>query len=162
MKRMSLFIAAGSAALCFAALAKEAKAPKAEAVSINADDLKWEDAPAAFPKGAHLAVLHGNPFAKGLFALRFKMPDGYKIQPHWHTQAEELTILSGTFLLHMGDTMDAAAHSLSAGAYHFLPARMHHSAEAKGEVVLELHGMGPFDIHYLNAADDPTKAAAAK
>ena len=31
-----------------------------------------------------------------------------------------------------------------------------------GEVVLELHGMGPFDIHYLNPADDPTKAAAAK
>src|SRR5207248_6520157 len=90
------------------------------------------------------------------------MPDGYKIPPHWHTQAEQLTILSGTFILHMGDTMDAPAHSLGVGAYHFLPGKMHHAAEAKGEAVLDLHGMAPFDIHYLNLADDPTKAAAAK
>jgi hypothetical protein len=45
---------------------------------------------------------------------------------------------------------------------HFLPGKMHHAAQAKGEVVLELHGMGPFDIHYLNPADDPRKATAAK
>ena len=90
------------------------------------------------------------------------MPDGYRIRPHWHTQAEELTILSGIFILHMGDTMDAPAHNLEVGAYHFLPGKMHHAAEAKGEVVLELHGMGPFDIHYLNPADDPTRTASAK
>jgi quercetin dioxygenase-like cupin family protein len=162
MKTTWLLGAIGAVALCFGALAKGAKTPKAEAVSINAADLKWGDAPPVFPKGAQLSVLHGNPFGKEIFALRFKMPDGYRIPPHWHTQAEELTILSGTFILHMGDTMDSPAHALAAGAYHYLPAKMHHSAEAKGDVVLELHGMGPFDIHYLNPADDPTKAAAAK
>ena len=63
----------------------------------------------------------------------------------------------------MGDTMEAEAHNLDAGAYHFLPGKMHHAAQAKGEVVLELHGMGPFDIHYLNPADNPNpKPAAAK
>jgi hypothetical protein len=31
---------------------------------------------------------------------------------------EQLTILSGTFILHMGDTMDAPAHPLGVGAYH--------------------------------------------
>jgi hypothetical protein len=36
---------------------------------------------------------------------------------------------------------------------------MHHAAEVKGETVLQLDGMGPFDIHYLNPADNPNKAA---
>lgn len=162
MKTISFIAVTCAVGICSAAVAKDTKATKAEAVSINATDLKWGDVPPVFPKGAQLAVLHGDPHAKGLFALRLKMPDGYKIAPHWHSQAEELTILKGTFVLHLGDSMDAAAHSLEAGAYHFLPAKMHHAAEAKGEVVLELHGMGPFDIHYLNPADDPTKAAAAK
>ena len=61
----------------------------------------------------------------------------------------------------MGDTMDAPAHDLAAGAYHFLPGKMHHAAEAKGETVVQIHGMGPFDIHYLNPADNPKKSAAA-
>ena len=105
-------------------------------------------------------MLHGDPAKKADFTLRMKVPDGYKIPPHWHTQDEQLTVLSGTFVMHMGDTMDAPAHSLEAGAYHFLPGKMHHAAEAKGEVVVQLNGHGPFDIHYLNPADDPSKSAS--
>jgi len=134
-----------------------AKAP----VFVNAADVKWGDVPPALPKGAQIAVLHGDPFKSGPFTLRLKMPAGYKIPPHWHTQDEQLTILSGTFVLHMGDTMDASSHDLTAGAFHFLPGKMHHAAETKGEVILQLHGNGPFDIHYLNPADDPSKKAAA-
>jgi mannose-6-phosphate isomerase-like protein (cupin superfamily) len=136
-------------------------AAKPEAVSLNADEIKWGDAPPQFPKGAQLAVVHGDPHKKGPFTLRFKMPDGYKISPHWHTQDENLTVVSGNFLLHMGDTMDSPAHDLGAGAYHFLPGKMHHAAEAKGETVVQVHGNGPFDIHYLNPADDPSKTAKA-
>jgi quercetin dioxygenase-like cupin family protein len=135
---------------------------KPEAVMINAADVKWGEAPPDFPKGAQMAVLYGDPSKEGPFTLRFKMPDGYKIMPHWHSQDEQLTVLSGTFILHMGDTMKAPAHNLEAGAFHFLPAKMHHAAEAKGEVVLQLHGNGPFDIHYLNPADNPNKAPAKK
>jgi hypothetical protein len=35
------------------------------------------------------------------------------------------------------------------------------AAEAKGETVPQLHGIGPFDIHYLNPADDPTPKVEA-
>jgi hypothetical protein len=108
-----------------------------------------------------IAVLHGDPSKKAQFALRLKMPAGYRIPPHWHSMDENLTVLSGTVVLHMGDTMDAPTHTLEAGAYHFLPGRMHHAAEVQGETVIEVHGVGPFDIHYLNPADDPSKAAAA-
>jgi hypothetical protein len=95
----------------------------------------------------------------GPFTMRLKMPEGYIIPPHWHTQDEQLTILSGTLIMHMGETMDAPAHQLGVGGFHFLPAKMHHAAQAKGETVVQIHGNGPFDIHYLNPADDPTKAA---
>jgi quercetin dioxygenase-like cupin family protein len=136
------------------------KRKKEEAVMIAADAVKYGPVPPNLPAGAQVGVLHGNPFKKGLYAIRFKMPDGYKIPPHWHSRNEELTVISGTFLLSMGDKFDeATAHTLAAGAYHYLPRKMHHSAATKGETVLEIHGMGPFDINYLNPADDPSKAA---
>ena len=139
---------------------KKDAATKPQAVSVNAADLQWGDTPPQLPKGGQVAVLSGDPSKKGPFAIRFKMPDGYKIPPHWHTQDEQLTVLSGTLVLHMGDTMDAPAHDLTAGAYHYLPGKMHHAAEGKGETVVQIQGMGPFDIHYLNPSDDPTKKSA--
>jgi hypothetical protein len=148
------------ALLTLGAAPKE-KATKPEAVTLMPQDIKYAAAPPSLPAGAELAVLHGDPGKKGVFSIRFKMPDGYKIAPHWHTNDEELTVVSGTFLLSMGDTFDAAAaHTLAIGAYHFLPGKMHHAAAAKGETVVEIHGTGPFDIHYLNPADDPTHKAA--
>jgi quercetin dioxygenase-like cupin family protein len=162
MKTTSLAGVVCATVLSLAALAsdKQAKGAKPQAVTISAADIKWGPVPPALPPGAQIAVLHGDPFKKNLFALRLKMPDGYRIPPHWHTQDEQLTILSGTFMLGMGDK-EGDAHALEAGAYHFLPGKAHHYAAAKGDTILELHGMGPFDIHYLNPADDPSKGAAA-
>src|SRR4029077_12639968 len=118
-----------------------AKAP----VFVNAADVKWGDAPPDLPKGAQLAVLHGDPSKNAPFTLRLKMPAGYKIPPHWHTKDEHLTIMAGTLILHMGDTRDAAATDLTGGGFHFLPGKMHHAAEAKGETIVQLDGLGPFD-----------------
>lgn len=135
---------------------------KHAAVTLNTADLKWGEAPPDLPKGAQLSVLHGDPTKTGEFAIRLKMPDGYKIPPHWHTQPEQLTIISGALVLHMGDTMKADPHNLQVGAYHFLPAKMHHAAEVKGETIVQVNGMGPFDIHYLNPADNPNPKTATK
>ena len=168
MKRTSLALVASVAlfAVTDLAAAKEKKTTASsghDAVMLTPDQLKWGDAPPALPKGAQVAVLQGDPFKKGVFAIRFKMPDGYKIPPHWHTNTEELTILSGTFMLGIGDNFDEASmHSLAPTSYHYLPGKKHHYAMATGETVVEIHGMGPFDIHYLNPADDPTKKSATK
>ena len=142
--------------------AADAAKPKGEAMSINAADIKWGPAPPDIPKGAEIAVLHGDPSKKGPFTLRLKAPAGFKIPPHWHSNDEYLTILAGTLILHMGDTMDAPATNLAVGGFHFLPGKMHHAAEAKVETIIQLEGMGPFDIHYLNPADNPNPAAASK
>ena len=163
MKILPLVVTLVVSAAVSSSRAEEAKktAAKPDAVFINAAEIKWGEAPPSLPKGAKLAVMTGDPSKKGTFTVRLKMPAGYKVPPHWHTQDEQLTILSGTFVLHMGDTMDAAGHELTAGGYHFLPGKMHHAAETKAETIVQLHGMGPFDIHYLDPADDPSKAAAA-
>jgi len=163
MKPSSMMIAL---ALLAATPAFAADAKKPEAMSMNSAEIKWGDAPPDLPKGAQMAVLHGDPGKKAVFTLRLKLPDGYKIPPHWHTKDEQLTILSGSFTLHMGDTMDAPATTLTAGGFHFLPGKAHHAAETKGETIVQLDGTGPFDIHYLNPADNPNppnpKAPAAK
>jgi hypothetical protein len=158
MKRQLTTITVCGALAAFAARAGAGPA-KPEAVTMSAAEVKFGPAPPTLPAGAELAVLHGDPGKKGAFAIRLKMPDGYKIPPHWHTNDEELTIISGSFLISMGDKAGENVHTLDVAAYHFLPGKMHHSAEVKGETVVELHGNGPFDIHYLNPADDPSKAA---
>jgi hypothetical protein len=151
------------AVLAFASVAAaDDTAKKDKPVFFNPDDVQWGAGPPDLPKGAQLAVLRGDPMKAGTFTVRLKLPDGYKIPPHWHTQTEQLTILSGTFVLHMGDTMKAEAHDLVAGGYHFLPAKMHHAAEVRGETIVQIDGPGPFDIHYLNPADKPNPKAASR
>jgi mannose-6-phosphate isomerase-like protein (cupin superfamily) len=166
MTTWTLMIASALLVLAPAARADDAAKSrvtgKGEPVFVNANEIKWGEPPPDLPKGAQLAVLYGDPSKSGLFTLRLKLPDGYKIPPHWHTQDEQLTIVSGTFVLHMGDTMRSDAHTLEAGAFHFLPSKMHHAAEVKGETVVQIHGKGPIDIHYLNPADNPNPKSAAK
>ena len=125
---------------------------------INARDVKWGDPPPVLPKGAKFAVLYGDPSKAGPYVIRLMLPVGYKIAPHWHTLPENLTVISGTFYLAIGDTMDRAhAHPLKEGGFHYLPAKAHHSAYAGSKTILQVHGEGPFDITYLNPADDPQK-----
>jgi len=158
MDRSTIWIAAATLGLAVSAAADAQK----QVVSLNPSDLKWTAGLPVFPKGMEMTVLFGDPSKSGAFAARLKMPDGYKIAPHWHTQDEQLTVLKGTFVLHMGDAMTSDAHALETGGFHFLPAKMHHSAETKGEVIVQVQGMGPFDIHYLNPADNPSQKSARR
>jgi len=108
------------------------------------------------PTGAKLAVLAGDPFKKGLYTIRLQMPDGYHIPAHWHTQTEYVTVISGTFNMGMGDKLDEAnGHEMPAGSYAIMPAKMRHYAWTTGDTMIQIHAMGPFDIFYVNAADDP-------
>lgn len=44
---------------------------------------------------------------------------------------------------------------MPAGTYGQWPAGMKHYVWAKGETVLQFHGIGPWTIQYVNAPDDP-------
>lgn len=137
-----------------------ALAPGVDQVFVNSNELKWGDAPPSVPKGAKIAVLYGDPGKSGPFVMRLMLPANYKVAPHWHTQTENLTIVSGALYLGDGDKMDQAhAHALKAGGYHYLPAKAHHFAFTKTATVVQVHGDGPFDINYMNDKDDPQKIA---
>ena len=119
-------------------------------------DIKWVDGPASLPPGAKVSLLEGNPAQEGPFTMRLRVPDGYKIPPHWHPAVEHVTVISGTFNLGMGETFDQAkTRALTAGAFGFMPPGMRHFAWAQGETVIQVHGMGPWKLNYVNPADDP-------
>jgi len=122
------------------------------------DQVKWGPAPPFIPAGAQLAVLEGNPMASsGDYTIRLKMPDGYKIAPHTHPQRENVTVVSGTLKVGMGDKWDDSKMlSFGTGSFAYLDPSMHHYAGASGETVIQIHGMSPVKFNYLNPADDPS------
>ena len=120
--------------------------------------VKWMDAPTFLPKGAKLAVLVGDPSKPEPFTIRLQMPNGYKIPPHTHPTDEHVTVLSGTFRAAMGSTWDdKALGDFAPGSYANMAAQMPHYAMAKGATVVQVHGVGPFVVNYVNPADDPSK-----
>jgi hypothetical protein len=122
------------------------------------DQVKWGPAPPFIPAGAQLAVLEGNPMASsGDYTIRLKMPDGYKIAPHTHPQRENVTVLSGTLKVGMGDHFDASkTSSFGAGSFAYLDPSMHHYVVTSGETIVQIHGMSPVKFNYIDPADDPS------
>lgn len=119
-------------------------------------EVKWINGPASLPAGAKLAVLEGDPAKEGFFTMRLWLPDGFKVPPHWHPKVEHVTVISGTFNLGMGEKFDKkATRAMPAGTFGFWQAEMRHFAWAKGDTVLQLHGIGPWTITYVNPSDDP-------
>lgn len=146
------------------AIAQDAAAPAASSthVMFTPPDIKWGAAPAGLPTVATAAVLQGNPGEAGQFTVRLRLPANTKIMPHFHATDENVTVISGQFLVGMGDKFDQKAmKAMPQGSFGILPATMHHYAMAKTAVVVQIHGMGPFSITYVNPTDDPRNAPAA-
>lgn len=130
--------------------------PVVEHVMVAPTALVWGDSPPGLPAGAKVAVVVGDPGQPGPFVLRAMVPAGYTVPPHWHPTTENLTVISGTIALGMGDTADPAAMTaLSEGGFVALPAEMRHTFVARTAATFQVHGMGPFAITYVNPADDP-------
>ena len=145
------------------ARARARPASAAEPIVVMADAVQWGPAPPVLPAGASLSVLEGDPTKPEVFTMRLRMPDGYRIPPHYHPVWEHVTVVSGTLKVGMGDTFDEGQmKTLPERSFGAIPPRMHHYAMVQGETVLQLHGTGPWRLLYVNKADDPrTKSKAA-
>jgi hypothetical protein len=127
-------------------------------VLVPADKVQWGPAPPVLPAGAQIAVLEGNPSEKGPVTLRLRFPANYDIPAHWHSMAERVTVLSGAFHVGMGDTLDRhTSQTLEPGGFVSLPATMHHFGWTSTPTVVQINLEGPFDIFYVNPADNPQK-----
>ena len=122
------------------------------------DQVVWKPGPPSLPAGAKFAVIEGNPAEAGPFTLRLSLPNSYRIPAHSHPGIEHITVMKGTFRVGMGDKFDASVLTpLPSGTFAALAPGTRHFAEAQGETVLQLHGVGPWSIAYVNPADDPRK-----
>ena len=127
----------------------------------SAKDVKWGAPPPVFPPGAKFAVIAGDPAATGLVTVRFEMPAGYTIPPHFHPTDEHITVLKGSFSIGMGDVLDKThAQTLLPGGYGVAIAGMHHYAYTTGGATIQVHLQGPFAITYVNPSDDPSRKRA--
>ena len=118
------------------------------ATMIMADDLEFAalEVP-GFDSGMEFAALYGDFTAEGPYALRLSFPDGYRFPAHFHPMDENLTVISGTLLLAMGDTVDESQLvGYGPGDFLNLPAEHPHFGGATGYTVIQLHGDGPFEI----------------
>jgi quercetin dioxygenase-like cupin family protein len=121
--------------------------------------IEWKEGPTALPSGAKMAVLEGDPTKEGPFVVRFQFPDGYHIRPHTHPKTERVTVISGLLYLATEEAVDpTSAKKLPLGSFGYWPAGMKHTAWSEGETVIQLHGIGPWQINYVNPADDPRNA----
>lgn len=127
----------------------------------TAKDLEWKDSPSL--PGAKIAVIEGPLSEAAPFVARIKLPDGYKVNPHWHPGIEHVTVISGHFMMGMGEKFEEKGmHTLGQGDVMIMQPKTPHFAKAKGVTVVQIHGVGPWKVNYVNPADDPMQKMDAK
>lgn len=120
-------------------------------------ELKWADVP-SLPAGAKIMVIEGPLNEAVPFTFRLRFPANYSIPAHWHPAVERVTVLSGTFYMGVGDKLDTGnSMALLPGGMMIMQAGTKHFAWNEDEVILQLHGTGPWGITYVDPADDPRK-----
>ena len=120
--------------------------------------LKWMAGPPGLPSGAQMAVVSGDPGKKGMFVVEVKMPADYAVPAHWHPTNETVKVLSGKIGYGMSDKLvEKGAKHLTPGHSVTMKAKMHHWVFASGPATIQVSGMGPFAITYVDPKDDPRK-----
>jgi len=160
---MSIFLAPWfMVSLGFAQTTTEQKDPGH--VMFTPRQIKWQAGPDSFPSGAQIAVLDGNPSQSGAtYTIGLKMPDGYKVPPHWHPMDAGVTVVQGSFIMGVGEKFDPArGQELTTGSYMRISKGVRHYEWTKGETVIYVSGLGPLDTIYVNPADDPRQKSNQK
>ena len=150
------FIAGALSLLAIHCLAAEVD--PAGFVHFAPDEIQWKPTP-SIPAGGESAVLYGNPGKRGLFVTRVKLPADYRIEPHTHPEERLYTVISGTFYIGFGDKFDPdRLHAFPAGSVFVVPANASHFHWTRsGDAVVQITGVGPSGIQYVDPADDPRR-----
>jgi quercetin dioxygenase-like cupin family protein len=121
-------------------------------VQVQGDSAAWTAGPPTLPAGTQIMVLEGNPAQQGFFTMRVWIPAGARLQPHSHPQDERVTIFSGLVRVGFGETFDEARMaSFGPGSFYINPAGSRHYVWVVEETVMQITGMGPWEIHYPEA-----------
>ena len=95
-------------------------------------------------------ILYGDPAAPGQpFVIRIRELPGTRIPLHSHPVDEHITVVEGTWYFAVGETWDSAAlQPLTPGTYAFAPAGSTMFGYSPEAAVVQVHGIGPFHIHW--------------
>ena len=150
---LAMSLAGGSAAQAEEEKKMQSPGEPSEHVMVTAADLQWADGPLPSTK---LVVLEGDPKTPGPFTMRLKLPADYRIPPHWHPAHERVTVISGTFNVGRGDQFDPTkGKTMPAGSFMLMPPKTNHFAWVKEETIIQINGIGPWALNFVNPADDP-------
>jgi len=157
-----LVLTIAAAALTCLALAAWSPKQDAKPLLLTRQDLDWGLGPDAFPLGVHASIVEGDPDQDEPFTMRFKLPGKYRIEPHWTTREQRLTVLSGSIELALGERFDERKlKTYGEGSYLVIPARARYYLKCDRGSVLELRSQGPWEVNYVDRADDPREQAAS-
>ncbi len=115
------------------------------------------------PMSGDVEVLSGDPEKAGEpFVMRIHELPGTMIPLHSHPVDENITIVQGTWYFAVGTVWDKAAlTALHAGDYAFAPKGSTMYGYCPDGAIVQVHGIGPFVIHWAHDAKTLDDAAAA-
>lgn len=122
-------------------------------VRLTPDDLVWQQ----LEPGLDIAVLEGDPGGEGYYILRARFAPGVFSAPHYHPNTRYVTVIKGTWWTGIGTVQDKESSiPLGPGSYMKHPAMAPHYDGARDEeVIVEIRGMAPAPLVYVNAAGEP-------
>lgn len=124
--------------------------PPKGTIQVFPADVQWVDGPPTLLAGTKVAVLEGDPKKEGMFTMRLKVPAGSVVRPHTHPREERVTVLSGAAFVGFGEEMDRTqAKKFPAGSFYVNPARTPHYVFFEEETVVQITGIGPWEVNYL-------------
>ncbi|MCH8505281.1 MAG: cupin domain-containing protein [Ectothiorhodospiraceae bacterium] len=160
MSRRDYSIVAGAMLLAASVMATTAQADTYRGdghLMITPDALEWGPV-ASMAEPARIAVIEGDLSQEEPFTFRLKLPAGYRIEPHHHPAYERVTVISGELHFAHGSEFDAdATRTLPPGGVAIMPPGAPMFGYAETDTVIQLHGVGPWGIEYVNPEDDPRR-----
>lgn len=152
---LNMNLKSGLAVILAVGLASPAVAGSDEHEVHAPDQVEWGEGPGFIEPGAELAVLAGDPGA-GPFTVRLRLPEGYDIHSHTHSEPKYLTVIEGAVHVGFGPELDKSeGMRLPAGSFVRVPADHMHYEWFEEETVLQVHMNAPLDVNYVDSDLDP-------
>lgn len=109
-------------------------------------------------------VIFGDPEVPGQpFVIRIRELPGTVIPPHTHPIDEHITVLQGTFFFAVSDKYDPSLlKELKTGGYAFAPKGSTMFGASPEGAIVQVHGIGPFHIHWRDGFKSMDHANADK
>jgi len=107
-------------------------------------------------------IIEGDPEKPGVpFVMRIHELPGTRIPLHSHPVDENITVLQGTWYFAVSDKWDRAVLTpLHAGDYAFAPKGSTMFGYCPDGAIVQVHGIGPFQIHWRHGLETLDDAGA--